>query len=299
MAQASNTKRLHASVFRDRQSRSQEFLLSEEDFRFAAECERIRVTRNGSVLSLLLLYLPEESANEKDYAFLTRILEGRLRVTDTPGLLPDGRLGVLLPDTPAEGAWKVAEEISEVYPPGPGRPQCDVIVFPESPSHREAAEKENAPADQSALGLLKPSIENLFVRPTSKLKRSIDIVGSIVGLLGSTPILLSSALAMKLSSSEPVFFSQQREGQGGRPFTIWKLRTMCVGAEQLKSQLREHSHQDGPAFKMRKDPRTTKLGRFLRWASVDELPQFWNVLRGDMSLVGPRPLPTEESQAWM
>jgi lipopolysaccharide/colanic/teichoic acid biosynthesis glycosyltransferase len=109
--------------------------------------------------------------------------------------------------------------------------------------------------------------------------------------------VLAAAAAIKVSSPGPAFFVQEREGRGGRRFNIWKLRTMHVDAEDQKKQLRQLSQQDGPAFKMHRDPRTTLLGRFLRWSSIDELPQFWNVLKGEMSLVGPRPLPTEESLA--
>jgi lipopolysaccharide/colanic/teichoic acid biosynthesis glycosyltransferase len=106
-----------------------------------------------------------------------------------------------------------------------------------------------------------------------------------------------AVVAIKLSSPGPAFFVQQREGRGGKRFYIWKLRTMCVDAEEQKDELRPLSQQDGPAFKMKRDPRTTRIGRFLRWSSIDEMPQFWNVLKGEMSLVGPRPLPTAESEA--
>jgi lipopolysaccharide/colanic/teichoic acid biosynthesis glycosyltransferase len=93
-----------------------------------------------------------------------------------------------------------------------------------------------------------------------------------------------------------VFFKQRRAGLGGRPFTIYKFRTMVVDAEAQKSQLRHKSEQDGPAFKIKHDPRITRIGRILRESSLDELPQLFNVLKGDMSLVGPRPLPVDESE---
>ena len=123
------------------------------------------------------------------------------------------------------------------------------------------------------------------------------MAGALTGLMVSLPIVAAAAAAIKATSRGPIIFSQEREGLGGRRFKMYKLRTMSVDAESRKSELRRHSVQDGPAFKLASDPRTTSIGRLLRWTSVDELPQFINVLKGDMSLVGPRPLPTEESRA--
>jgi len=102
-------------------------------------------------------------------------------------------------------------------------------------------------------------------------------------------------LIIKLTSPGPIFFTQLREGRGGRRFRMFKLRSMCADAHKSQAQLRAFSVQDGPAFKMWHDPRTTRIGRIIRRTSLDELPQLWNVLIGDMSLVGPRPLPVEES----
>jgi lipopolysaccharide/colanic/teichoic acid biosynthesis glycosyltransferase len=104
-----------------------------------------------------------------------------------------------------------------------------------------------------------------------------------------------AALAIKITSRGGVFFTQYRDGLGGRPFRMLKFRTMRLGADDEKQALRQHSEQDGPAFKIKDDPRLTTVGRFLRATSIDELPQLWNVLRGEMSLVGPRPLPCDES----
>lgn len=120
-------QRRYRSKFSNYSHNSNRLLLPEEELRFAAECERMRVDRNGSILSILFITLSEEG----DLALMERVLEGRLRLTDTPGMLNDGRIVLLLPDTPEEGAWKVAADISEVYPPGPHRPQCDVIVYPD------------------------------------------------------------------------------------------------------------------------------------------------------------------------
>jgi exopolysaccharide biosynthesis polyprenyl glycosylphosphotransferase len=122
----------------------------------------------------------------------------------------------------------------------------------------------------------------------------LDLVGAMVLLLLSSPFMLLAALAVKWTSSGPVFFRQQRSGLNGRPFTMLKFRTMVTDAEQLKAELASFNEMDGPVFKVTNDPRVTPVGRWLRKWSVDELPQLWNVLRGEMSLVGPRPLPVDE-----
>jgi exopolysaccharide biosynthesis polyprenyl glycosylphosphotransferase len=129
------------------------------------------------------------------------------------------------------------------------------------------------------------------------LKRFADVIGSAVLLAATAPVLGLAALAIRLTSPGPVLFRQVRSGLYGHTFEMLKLRTMYVDAEARKADLLELNEMDGPVFKIANDPRITPLGRFLRRFSVDELPQLWNVLRGDMSLVGPRPpLPSEVSQ---
>jgi exopolysaccharide biosynthesis polyprenyl glycosylphosphotransferase len=128
------------------------------------------------------------------------------------------------------------------------------------------------------------------------LKRLIDIVGSAAALLLTGPLLALAALAIRLDSEGPVCFRQVRCGLNGRRFQMLKLRTMCNDAESRKLELLQLNEMDGPVFKIKDDPRVTRVGRFLRRWSIDELPQLWNVLRGDMSLVGPRP-PTPDEVA--
>jgi exopolysaccharide biosynthesis polyprenyl glycosylphosphotransferase len=111
----------------------------------------------------------------------------------------------------------------------------------------------------------------------------------VVALVVAAPVLLVSAIAIKLTSPGPVLFRQVRVGRDGEPFHVLKLRTMVPDAEERLAELLAQNESDGPLFKMRRDPRITPVGRFLRKFSIDELPQFWNVLRGDMSIVGPRP----------
>ena len=124
------------------------------------------------------------------------------------------------------------------------------------------------------------------------VKRAMDIVGSLIGCLVTLILTPFIALAIKLDTPGPVFFSQVRIGLGGRRFRIYKFRTMVADAEERKAALEGQNEMSGPMFKMKDDPRVTKVGQFLRKTSLDELPQFWNILRGDMSLVGTRP-PTE------
>jgi len=126
----------------------------------------------------------------------------------------------------------------------------------------------------------------------SVFKRFLDIVGSLVGLLILALLFVPVAIAIKLDSPGPIFYSQERHGLQGRPFRIRKFRSMVENAEQLKSQV--VNEVSGLLFKNRQDPRVTKVGRFLRSTSLDEIPQFWNVLVGEMSLVGTRPPTADE-----
>ncbi len=123
------------------------------------------------------------------------------------------------------------------------------------------------------------------------MRRAIDVAAAVTGLVLLVPIVVLAALAIKLTSRGPVLYAQERLGRYGRPFQMLKLRTMRVGADAMKGELaaRVHGALDGARFKLRLDPRITPVGRILRKLSIDELPQLWSVLVGDMTLVGPRP----------
>ncbi|NEQ41417.1 MAG: STAS domain-containing protein [Okeania sp. SIO3I5] len=148
---------------------------------------------------------------------------------------------------------------------------------PEVKSHRKS--------DENQLPVTHPSIK-------SWVKRLIDIVGALVGLFITGILFIPIAIFIKFDSPGPIFFAQVRCGWMGRHFRMWKFRSMCVDAEQLKSQIKNQAQ--GAIFKNENDPRITKVGNFLRRKSLDELPQFWNVLKGDMSLVGTRPPTPDE-----
>lgn len=134
-----------------------------------------------------------------------------------------------------------------------------------------------------------------YTNTTYVIKRLLDIVGSVCALLISSPLMLGTAIAIKLDDGGPIFFLQKRIGLHGKPFTMYKFRSMVTNAEELKKKLAEENDQtDRFIFKMKNDPRITKVGHFIRKTSLDEFPQFFNVLKGDMSLVGPRPALPEE-----
>ena len=146
---------------------------------------------------------------------------------------------------------------------------------------------------------LKVAAWRATVRGSYALKRLIDIVGSGLGMVLLSPVFLAIAIAVKRSSPGPVFFSQIRVGRYGRHFKFHKFRSMRQDAEALKASLAaQNESKDGVIFKMKDDPRVTKVGRFLRRTSLDELPQLWNVFVGDMSLVGPRPPVPKEVQEY-
>jgi len=130
-----------------------------------------------------------------------------------------------------------------------------------------------------------------------KLKRVISFLASLAILIIWSPVILAISVIIKLTSKGPVFFKQERVGLRGRRFYMYKFRTMVQNAEELKAQLMDANEADGPAFKIKDDPRITKVGKFLRKTGLDELPQFYNILIGDMTLVGPRPpIPEEVKQ---
>lgn len=122
------------------------------------------------------------------------------------------------------------------------------------------------------------------------IKRLVDIIGSSVGLILLSPLFLIVAILMKKEEPKgPIFFSQIRVSKNEKQFKIYKFRSMCIDAEEKLADLLKHNEIEGAMFKMKDDPRVTKIGKFIRKTSIDELPQLWNVLKGDMSLVGPRP----------
>lgn len=161
-------------------------------------------------------------------------------------------------------------------------------------------------ADFIKTSIARPTLDSLAGRPmlvfrtTPELswallvKSIIDRVGAALLLLITLPLLVIAAIGTRMSSPGPIIFRQRRAGRHGRSFSMYKFRSMCVDAEERRSALEAHNQMSGPVFKISNDPRITKFGRWLRVTSVDELPQLINVLKGEMSLVGPRPLPLYE-----
>jgi lipopolysaccharide/colanic/teichoic acid biosynthesis glycosyltransferase len=269
-----------------RRSAHHEQLLSPGEVQRALDDERNRVDRNGSQFAVIV-FSCGGSEPPRQMAHIASTFGNRLRSTDRAGFLVRSQLIALLPDTGGAGARKVAEDLSQSIGEGLSP---NVFVYP----------TDSLPASHDGDSVNSPTvtqpIDHLFLRPLPFWKRCLDLFGACMALVVTSPLMLAAGVAIKATSQGPILFTQQRCGLGGRRFTIYKFRTMRVGAEEMKSHLRAQSEQDGPAFKIKDDPRVTAVGRFLRRSCIDEFPQFWNVLCGDMSLVGPRPLPCEESE---
>lgn len=145
-------------------------------------------------------------------------------------------------------------------------------------------------------GIADKQFENKFQKSNWYyiIKRIIDIVGSAFGIIILSPIMIIVAILIKLESKGSIIFSQDRVGKDGKLFKMYKFRSMIENAEELLDKLKDKNEMSGPMFKIKDDPRITKIGKFIRKTSIDELPQLFNVLKGEMSLVGPRPnLPKE------
>lgn len=295
-------------------------LLSEQSFEFAVSREISRADRRTLTREFCLLILRPQTQNAELYSRLVQVVANRLRSSDELGSW-HGELCAMLPETDAAGAGELARQLVQLAMQVPVGLETEVWVYPwddriasrsdelidreQAVSGERQLASDRIDAGTSAFGDLEEARRSFFageaiVLPFSRTplwKRVVDLLASSLGLLFLSPILLAAALAIRLDSKGPILFTQLREGKDGKVFRIIKFRTMRPDAEQLQGLLATLNEQDGPAFKIEADPRVTRVGRYLRKTCIDELPQLLNVLRGEMSLVGPRPLPVGESYA--
>jgi len=275
-------------------------------FREIVSKERARVDRNRHVFTLVSFEVGPLDYGTDTTKYFIDLLKKEIRITDEIGWLNNSTIGVLLFNTLGEGAEKFVEKIKRIYPPKRFY-RYSVSSYPEGTADHSAAEQTAALGHQSILASPSPHdqqkatdgqralrLQPIFFSKMSMWKRLADIVLSICALIALAPLLLLIAIAVKCTSKGPIFFRQKRAGLGGVPFTFLKFRTMHVDAEERKAELLRFNKRTGPVFKMENDPRVTRLGKFLRQWSLDELPQLINVLKGDMSLVGPRPPTMDE-----
>jgi lipopolysaccharide/colanic/teichoic acid biosynthesis glycosyltransferase len=270
--------------------------------------EQQRTQRSKTALSILLL--TQDIANEenfRDNRDLIKTLRTKIRETDIVGYIAPCIFGVLLPYTDEEGAKRISEKIMGGF----SAPSFSIAssTYPDKIFDSLA---NTGCVSPTALGLMLEDSINKS-RLQLFLKRAVDIVGSISALLILSPMMLLTALFIKVSSPGPIIFRQTRLGKKGIPFTFYKFRSMRTDTSDqihrdyvLKLIDGNHSvinngNDEKPFYKIKSDPRITPVGKFIRKTSIDELPQFYNVLKGDMSLVGPRPplaYEAEKYQAW-
>jgi len=312
-------------------------LMSPRQFEREVARERVRSTRRTIPFCVLQIEMRpmdttacEKGWDRRQSRKVIDLLHHNLRMTDEKGILASNSYGVLLVDTPEMGGRAVLDRITSLMNAaslnvelslqvhdheGFGEEDHLVGVVHEDQRRRRDDSGDGQwvrkPIHKFEVGILTTAVSTNENRVTiaddelkhmapwlsRTIKRGIDLFGATTGLLLTSPFILAAMVAIKWTDGGPVFFCQTREGLNGRPFTIYKLRSMIVDAERMQASLRIASHRDGPAFKLRDDPRVTKVGHFLRATCLDELPQLFNVLSGDMSLVGPRPLPWHESRA--
>lgn len=287
--------------------------------------ERTRADRSGLPLTMLLVgYDGRPETTCSNAATIVRMMQDRARITDEVGWFDQNTGFAVLPDTPVAGGRRFADTVRGQlkgrgietsfaiyqYVPdtdrsnpddtdqGPGgHPLKPTPTQRSAPAGRVRHQKVPALAmSRHRLQQAQP-LSTFLTRRLPRWKRATDLAVAGSAFAVSLPLWALAAAAIKLDSPGPVIFKQKRAGLGNRPFEIYKFRTMHNNAEKLRDQLLHVNEQDGPAFKIKSDPRITRVGALLRKTSLDELPQLVNILRGDMTLVGPRPLPVGESDA--
>jgi len=254
------------------------------------------VDRSKAPLSVVLFSFQDRNLenNIKTQEFL-KSLQKNTRETDIKGWLENDVLGLILPDTDGRGVQKYIEKIRN----GNGGSAFSVVTgtYPDDLFRKLLADESSRP-DLFPINL-DESKEPRKIELA--LKRAVDILGAVVGLILFSPIMLVTSLAVKLTSPGPIIFTQNRFGKKGARFPFYKFRSMYsnvddqIHQEYVTSLIKgEHEKinqgdEEEPLYKIKSDPRVTRIGRIIRKASIDELPQFFNVLKGEMSLVGPRP----------
>lgn len=298
--------------------------LPEAEFLACVRKERQRSDRSRATLSLIRLQITKKDAEyEAGYEYALDSILHRVRSLDEVGWLEPGVVGILLPETSKDGAWQLVKDLQRNDTTGYLRTaEVAIFTYPDSSDdgsggrgngkHDQRAHPRSGEVERRHPRIVREPVTNgigvqdsapdrplvdLLLDKAPWWKRPVDVAGSSVALVLLSPLMLAAALAVRLSSPGPVIYSSWRVGLGGRKFRFHKFRTMCADAEQKKHHLRALNEADGPVFKMERDPRVTPVGRILRKTSIDELPQLWNVLKGEMSLVGPRP-PLPDETVW-
>jgi len=272
-----------------------EGILPKGEFLEQMRFEKRRVDRSQAPLSMALFVLGEELLRDakKLRGFLVNLKRGT-RETDIKGWISSRALGLLLPDTDGPGA----ERCLELLKNGRHQQACTVVTgtYPDQ-LFQEVLEQTE---DQSKIFTL--DLEDGGVRSVQLvLKRLLDLLGALTGLVLFSPLMLIIALAVKFTSPGPIIFQQTRLGKRGNPFFFYKFRSMAAGNDDRvhreyvcklingENDQINQGEKDRPLYKLKNDCRITKVGRIIRKLSIDELPQLFNVLKGEMSLVGPRP----------
>jgi lipopolysaccharide/colanic/teichoic acid biosynthesis glycosyltransferase len=282
--------------------RLQSCLYDTDEFSAVLKRERTRVDRNGYIFSLVVFDIGKEHQKSIILRNIIRLMVRRLRSSDEIGWLDERHIGVLLINTPMEGARIFADAILDMVTPESAL-NYEIYIYPERKKNiNDVDDKRQVDHNgQNSLQKYPNSIlamQPLLVRKMPAWKRTFDIIGSLSGLILLSPFFLLTALFIKMISPGPIFFKQKRIGYGGRPFTVWKFRSMNVNADNThhKKYLAELINDDTygentskPMLKLDDDPQIIPLGNILRKSGLDELPQLINVLLGNMSLVGPRP----------
>jgi lipopolysaccharide/colanic/teichoic acid biosynthesis glycosyltransferase len=314
-------------------------------FRAALERERARADRNRHEIALALI-LARSGDGKPRPAHLVDTLRRRLRLTDEAGWFDQSHLGVLMPYTSCQGAWHMVEDLCRLLDGALSLSQCRVYIYPYDPpadgdgrcvqaricsalggellmENPLPSEERTSPLSESGVAA-RAAGDGIVGGPAcvyplewrgwadpSIWQRRLDVVCSLLGLIVLAPVFILTAVFIRLVSPGPVFFKQVRVGRGGRPFVLWKFRTMAVDADSavhqnhvaglIRSTAGHNAAAAKPMTKLDNDPRVIPLGGVLRRTCLDELPQLINVLRGEMSLVGPRPpIPyeVEDYQPW-
>lgn len=278
-------------------------LFSARSFEWFLDRERSLADRGARTFGLLLADVGRArfrrpTPSEID-AFCERLL-GEIRSTDVVGRLEGDRIGILLPESDADGVWGAEARLRDLAESCGLSFDAQGYAYPDAQAVSRVRRNGNAAAHPRAVAVESPApsrtqdLWTLLSPPVPSWKRALDVVAAGFLLLLLLPLFVLVSVAIRFESPGPVFFRQKRVGRGGRLFDFYKFRSMHADAEARRTELEEQNEQAGPIFKMRDDPRITRIGRWIRRASIDELPQLWNVLRGDFSLVGPRPPTPDE-----